>query len=144
MLSGQRVVLRAMVRSSATIEVADLPGPRVRREAFVTIRDPIVPNFQRRRLGSAHIRLVRPLTEFAPEAPSATARSPATLRLVRLWRRWNVVETSRGSVDHGVQLVLTTPTCSCEAISAIPQLHFARVPDFFPSPGLAPDLVRTV
>ena len=147
MLGGQRVVLRAVVGSPATIKVADLTRPRVDSETFVTIRDPVAPNLQRRRLGSAHVRLVRPLTEFALEAPSGAARSPATLWLVWLWRRRNVMETSWGSVDHGVQLVMASSSRERgprEAVSAIPQLHFARVPDFFPSPRLAPDLVRTV
>ena len=138
------MVLRAVVRSTATVKVTDPTRPRVIRETFIAVRDPIVPDLQRRCLGSAHIRLVRPLAVLALVAPSSTATGPTSRRLVRRWRRWDEVKTSGSSIYHGVQLVMATPTCSCEAVGAIPQLHFARVPDFFPSPGLAPDPVWTI
>ena len=109
-LSGQRVMLRAVIGSTAFVIIADPTGPRVICKALVAIGDSIVANFQRRRLGSAHIRLVRPLTEFALEAPSATATGPTALRMVRRWRRWNEVGTSWGSVHHGVELIVATLT----------------------------------
>ena len=102
MLGGQRVVLRAVVRGSAAIKVADPTGPRVLCKTLVTIRDTVTPEFQRRRFGGAHISLVRSRAVFAFEASSAAAAGPAARGLVGRWWRRDEVKTSCSSIYHGI------------------------------------------